>query len=205
MPTSLRVQTLVGPIFAPSLPGLALALFIPSPGYFVLVLILFVVLAAWLKRIADPLPGTETPTRFDVPKFLFAQLPSIVMFAALYCAVTSLIGLSLSQLLTGRDFVEAWSTLVMWLALGLLGVPATVMGALVWLRSLERADCSQNAPRVDPKLLRAMAQREDWIPQNHMGSIVLIKPGILRAILIRAGHLGLGLLLRVTARDGYLG
>jgi hypothetical protein len=60
-------------------------------------------------------------------------------------------------------------------------------------------------PHVDPKLLRAMAQREDWIPQNHMGSIVLIKPGVLRAMLIRAGHLGLGLLLRVTARDGYLG
>jgi hypothetical protein len=38
-----------------------------------------------------------------------------------------------------------------------------------------------------------------------MGSIVLIKPGILRTIIIRAGHLGLGLVLRLVARDGYLG
>ena len=37
--------------------------------------------------------------------------------------------------------------------------------------------------------MRQMAQREDWIAQNHMGSIVLIKPGILRTIIIRAGHL----------------
>jgi hypothetical protein len=196
---------IVAAIFALSLPGLALTLFMPAPRYFVLALILFVVLAAWLKRIADPLPGTATPTRFDLPKLLFAQLPPIVMFVALYCAVASIIGAPLSMLLTGRDFGEAWSGMAIWLALGLLSLPATVTGILVWLRSLERADSSQNAPYVDPKLLRAMAQREDWIPQNHMGSIVLIKPGILRAVLIRAGHLGLGLLLRVTARDGYLG
>jgi hypothetical protein len=50
-----------------------------------------------------------------------------------------------------------------------------------------------------------MVRREDWVAQNHMGSIVLIKPGVLRMIIIRAGHLGLGLVLRVVARDGYLG
>jgi len=196
---------IVAAIFMLSLPGLALALFMPSLRYFVLILILFVVLAAWLRRIADPLPDTATPTRLDLRQFLFAQLPPIVMFLALYCAVASVIGAPLSMLLTGRDLVDSWSEMVVWLALGLLSLPATLTGVLVWLRSLERADSAQNAPPVDPKLLRAMAQREDWIPQNHMGSIVLIKPGVLRATLIRAGHLGLGLLLRVTARDGYLG
>ncbi len=50
-----------------------------------------------------------------------------------------------------------------------------------------------------------MAQREDWIPQNHMGSIVLIRPGLLRKIIVRAGHLGLGLFLRFKATNGYLG
>jgi hypothetical protein len=38
-----------------------------------------------------------------------------------------------------------------------------------------------------------------------MESLVLIKPGVLRALVIRAGHRGLGLLLRVVARNGYLG
>ena len=51
-----------------------------------------------------------------------------------------------------------------------------------------------------------MAQREDWIPQNHMGSIVLIKPGMLRTVIIRAGHLGpRAVAARSIARDGYLG
>jgi hypothetical protein len=83
----------------------------------------------------------------------------------------------------------------------------TAAGLLVRLRQLERADSSQDAPPVNPHLLREMAEREDWIPQNHMGSIVLIKPGILRSLLIRTGHLGVGLLLRASAsaRSGYLG
>ena len=50
-----------------------------------------------------------------------------------------------------------------------------------------------------------MTQREDWIPQNHMGSVVLVRPGILRTALFRAGHRGLGLVLRAVATDGYLG
>jgi hypothetical protein len=58
-------------------------------------------------------------------------------------------------------------------------------------------------------MVRQMAQREDWIPQNHMGSIVLIKPGMLRTIIVHAGHHGLGLMLRAmpstAACDGYLG
>jgi hypothetical protein len=73
------------------------------------------------------------------------------------------------------------------------------------VRWLERHDSSQDAPPIDEEVMRQMAQREDWIPQNHMGSVVLIKPGVLRKIVIRAGHLGLGLFLRVTATDGYLG
>src|SRR6185436_5397309 len=80
-----------------------------------------------------------------------------------------------------------------------------VPGVVLWLRWLERRDSSHDAPPVDEDVMRQMAQREDWIPQNHMGSAVLARPGILRMIVIRAGHLGLGLFLRVVATDGYLG
>ncbi|WP_163467778.1 hypothetical protein, partial [Klebsiella michiganensis] len=76
-------------------------------------------------------------------------------------------------------------------------VAVVVAGVLVWLRWLERRDASQDAPPVDPWMLREMARREDWIPQNHMGSVVLIKPGVLRTVIIRMGHRGLHLLLRV--------
>jgi hypothetical protein len=75
----------------------------------------------------------------------------------------------------------------------------------VWLRWLERRDSHHDAPTVDQRELRKMTHREDWVPQNHMGSVVLVKPGVLRMALFRTGHFGLGLLLRVVATDGYLG
>jgi hypothetical protein len=87
----------------------------------------------------------------------------------------------------------------------ILGLAATLAGIVVWLRLLERADPSQDAPTVDPAAMRRIARAEDQTVQNHMISIVHIKPGILRAVLVRAGLWGLGFALRVFARDGYLG
>jgi len=76
---------------------------------------------------------------------------------------------------------------------------------LLWLRWLERRDPHHDAPAIDQVELRKMERREDWVPQNHMGSIVLVKPGVLRTALFQAGHLGLGLVLRLVATEGYLG
>ena len=95
-----------------------------------------------------------------------------------------------------------------WAALllaGLSGIPAVFGCVLLWLRLLERRDPSLDAPVQDLASLRALAESEDQISQNHMISIVHIKPGILRAVLLRAGLWGLGYVLRVVARDGYLG
>jgi hypothetical protein len=82
-----------------------------------------------------------------------------------------------------------------------LSIPAIFL----WLRWLERRDSHHDAPPIDQRELRKMTHREDWIPQNHMGSVVLVKPGILRAALFRTGHVGLGLVIRVIVTDGYLG
>ena len=76
---------------------------------------------------------------------------------------------------------------------------------LLWLRFLERRDSHHDAPEIDPYEMRKMTRREDWIPQNHMGSVVLVKPGVLRMALFRTGHFALSLVLRVVATDGYLG
>jgi hypothetical protein len=81
----------------------------------------------------------------------------------------------------------------------------SIPAILVWLRWLERRDSHHDAPPIDQGELRKMTRREDRIAQNHMGSVVLVKPGVLRMALFRAGHLGLGLILRVIATDGYLG
>lgn len=78
---------------------------------------------------------------------------------------------------------------------------------LLWLRGLELRDSAQDSPALNERIRRKMLRREDWVTQNHMGSIVLIKPGVLRSILIQVGHRGLHLLLRarMDSRAGYLG
>jgi hypothetical protein len=198
----------VAVVFALSVPGLILYLAMPLVRYLVLMGAALVVFGAWLKAIGGAMPGTATPTRFTVLGFLSGQvLPMIILgvLVALYVALASAICTPFSVILTGRSIASAWEGALEWVALGLLSAPATITGVLVWLRTLERADSAADAPPVDPRMLREMAQREDWIPQNHMGSIVLIKPGLLRMMLITTGHRGLGLLLRIIARNGYLG
>jgi hypothetical protein len=103
-------------------------------------------------------------------------------------------------------FAQNWRLMVRLAIVGIYTVFVfSIPAILVWLRWLERRDSQHDAPPVDQRELRKMTHREDWIPQNHMGSVVLVKPGILRMALFRTGHLGLGLMLRVLATDGYLG
>jgi hypothetical protein len=192
-------------IFALSLPGLVLKLALPWERYLILLGVLFLVFAALLKKIGVALPGTEVPTRFSFLTLFFKQLLPLALFALAYMAAAAVIGTPLSMLLRGEALRPTAEAMFVWLGWGLLSVPVALAGLVFWLRSLERADSSQDAPPVDPHMLREMARREDWIPQNHMGSVVLIKPGVLRMIVIRAGHRGLGLLLRIIARNGYLG
>lgn len=196
---------IVAAVFVLSVPGLFLSLAMPWDRYLILLAVVFVGVALMLKRIGGALPGTEVATRFSFLKFFLGQLVPLALFVLGYLVVAVAIGTPLSMLLTARNFDAAWHGMITWLLWGLASAPVTVAIIVLWLRVLERRDASQDAPPVDPKMLREMARREDWIPQNHMGSLVLIKPGALRMILIRAGHRGLGLVLRIQARSGYLG
>lgn len=195
----------VAAVFLLSVPGLILKLALPWERYCILLAVTFALFALLLKRIGVPLPGTGIPTHFSFLGLLFRQLLPLALAILAYLVLAVAIVTPLSTLLTGRPLGEALRGAAVWLAWGLVAVPVVVAGLVLWLRYLERRDSSQDAPPVDPRMLREMARREDWIPQNHMGSVVLVKPGVLRTILLRAGHLGLGLLLRVKARDGYLG
>jgi membrane protein implicated in regulation of membrane protease activity len=143
------------------------------------------------------------------------SLANPLTFSALFvlvvgaCAlVMSLVATPLVMLVTGQwsDFLIVWwptfrSTVVSLLTALVFSVPAM----LLWLRWLERRDSSHDAPPLDERMLRQMTRREDHIAQNHMGSIVLVKPGVLRMALFRTGHLALGLVLRAAATSGYLG
>ncbi len=170
-------------------------------------------LGTYLRR--RPLPGTGVDTNVDLLPSLSKSIPLLAVFVVVYCGVATLlltpvvmaVGWLLHQfgVATAPTFVAAWKSVGPYVLWGLLGIIVSVAVLVFWLRYLERRDSSQDDPQVDELTLREMIRREDWIAQNHMGSIVVIKPGVLRTVIIRAGHLGLGLLLRWAATDGYLG
>ena len=201
----------VGVLLVLSLPGLVLAPVMPRAGYAILMFgaAALIGLLIYLKR--KPLPGTGIPTSFNLVAFLVSHAPLILGYVLVATLLLIPIVALASHLFAalgaghGLGFGAAFWPVAQAVLWGLLSLIVTVPLVLLWLRYLERRDSSHDAPHVDERLLREMIRREDWVAQNHMGSVVLIKPGVLRMAVIRAGHLGLGLLLRVTATDGYLG
>lgn len=201
----------VATLFVLSLPGFLLAIVLPTFAYLVVVAVLAAPVVMGLLRMRKALPGTAVPSRFSAIGFLARHAPLIlgyVVIAAVLLVPLVVLGSYLLALVDYREALtlkEAFWEVARALFLSLFSLAVVIPLILLWLRYLERRDASHDAPPVDERLFREMLRREDWVAQNHMGSIVLIKPGVLRMIIIRAGHLGLGLLLRVIARDGYLG
>ncbi len=104
----------------------------------------------------------------------------------------------------GGEDEPQWLAVLVYCSLLFVGILATLRGLLYWLRWLECRDSSNDAPKLDKSVMDAMARREDKIAQNHMCSIVYVKSGVLRAVLVRVGLMGLGLYLRHGRQDGYL-
>lgn len=198
-------------LFALSLPGLIAAAAMPQNIYVGLVVLLAASAVAWIIAIREPLENTEIKTEFNLIKVLTTRLGTIAL--VLVPPLALLVGMCLAAVALLDQFVnvvegpvgEWWWPVTRKIMLGQLALIFTVPGVVLWLRFLERRDSSQDEPPVDETEVAKMARREDWVSQNHMGSIVHIRPGVLRTIVIKAGHRGLGLLLRVKATDGYLG
>jgi membrane protein implicated in regulation of membrane protease activity len=202
-----------------SIPGLAIAPVTPAWRFAVLVAVLAGLVAIGLWRMREPRDGEGVPTRsgglttqslslknkitsFANPITLIAGLLLVI---ALYVTAVTVIGSFVTMLITGLSYSDALRPTARVVVLGFASIAFAAPAIVLWLRWLERRDSSHDEPPVDGQLLREMARREDWIAQNHMGSVVLVKPGILRTALFRAGHLGLGLVLRTIATNGYLG
>jgi membrane protein implicated in regulation of membrane protease activity len=209
----------VAALFILSLPGLVLAPLMLTVRFVILFAILMMIAGITLYRMRAPLAGKAAPTRSGglTPHSLSSELvlsPGtqiglifwIAVFLMAYFVVTWLVGSLLVMIFTGLSYHAAlWPT---FRAVGLsllFSVPLSALVIVTWLRWLERRDSSHDAPPIDERMMREMTRREDWIVQNHMGSVVLVKPGVLRMALFRAGHLALHLVLRVVATDGYLG
>ncbi|WP_207538261.1 hypothetical protein [Sabulicella rubraurantiaca] len=204
-------------LLAFSLPAIVVAALMPWKAYVLLLLLVATATGLLIYAKRAPLPGTETSAGPNLTRLILPKVPAILGIVAAYVVVAALV---LTPLVSATSHLLAWLGAgnlpatpgdAFWpvaraVLLGLLGLLLVILpGLVLWLRYLERHDSSHDAPHVDERLLREMVRREDWVAQNHMGSIVLIKPGVLRSIIIRAGHLGLGLVLRVVATDGYLG
>ncbi|MGA8411437.1 MAG: hypothetical protein WB756_06735 [Xanthobacteraceae bacterium] len=213
-------------LFCLSIPGLALAAIMTPWKFIILFGCAALLVGAFLWRIKAPRAGEGAPTRSggltvkslsSENKLLSPANPWglvfwVAVFLVAYVAVASaaifVVSVPLSfaaALITGTVISDQLGSIICSVVLGLCSLAFTIPALVLWLRVLERRDSSQDAPPVDLRELRKMTHREDWIPQNHMGSVVLVKPGVLRMALFRAGHRGLGLLLRVQATDGYLG
>lgn len=188
-----------------SAPGMVVALIAPT-WRFVIGLALATALVLYgLRRMQAPNAGEPIPPRPDALSITTRAILLLLAALAAYVIVATAIGAILGHLLTGLPVGLLWESTARIVVLGLLSLVFTLPAIALWLRRLERRDSSQDAPPVDGRLLVQMARNEDWIPQNHMGSVVLVKPGVLRMALFQAGHRGLHLLLRVVATDGYLG
>jgi len=192
-------------LFALSLPGIILQAFMWTDRYLIGLGALMAAIAVILFLKRKPLPGTEAPGKFRLIWFLLRHSLLIALLLAAYLAAAVPVATGLQMLFMGVGAAAAWEPALRAVLLGLAFVPLALLSIVLRVRFLERRDSWHDAPHVDESTLREMVRREDWIAQNHMGSIVLIKPGVLRSIIIHAGHLGLGLFLRVKATDGYLG
>ncbi len=203
-------------MLALSAPGLVLAAIMPWRSTLLLMLLTCAVFGGLAYRNSAGLPGTEIVTRFRLSRFLLGRIALIAAVAAGYVIAATLFADPLVWL--GSHILSAigagaalslgqafWPTAQV-IALSLIGLLLLTLPVLLMLlRTDEKRDSAQDAPQTSERMLRDMLAREDWTAQNHMGSIVLIKPGILRRIIIRVGHAGLGLALRIVAHDGYLG
>ncbi len=201
-----------------SLPGLLLAPLMSAPLYLILTAVCATAAISLIWKYRHAISGTEVTSRakFKMPGAdkLILLAVGVVAYAVLatlllgiVVAIVHFVSLAADGLAIGKTIhwrPALWVTFRA-VVLGLASLLVTVPVLVLILRWNELRDSHQDAPPVDDGTLREMVRREDWIMQNHMGSIVLIKPGILRSIIIRAGHYGLGLLLRVVATDGFLG
>lgn len=73
------------------------------------------------------------------------------------------------------------------------------------LRHLEQTDFTQSNPQLSSAQLKLFAAQEDQIVQNHLASMVLVKPGMLRGFLITSALRLLHLVVPIFNWNGYLG
>lgn len=93
-----------------------------------------------------------------------------------------------------------------WLAAVALVVLPPALIAIA-IRRLETTDFVEEKPDPNNATMDAIARRENQrgVAQNHLASVVMVKPGMVRGLVIRLGVAALKHGVRLLATDGYLG
>ena len=189
-----------------ALPGFVAAQLMTMRWFLILTALAASLIGTGLYRLRGPVDGTETGDGASLIATLLSRWKLLAAAIAVYLVTVAASGTFAVMVLGEMPLREAWSTTIEPLLLSLLFTATVVApGLVLWLRRLELDDSTQHRPHVEPEMLAEMARREDWLNQNHMISIVPLKPGSLRSIAVRAGHFLLKLYLRMKITDGYLG
>jgi hypothetical protein len=196
-----------------SAPGMILALLMPAwvviaVSWLGAIALTFLIPDFWSTfrpaQVAAPvipsLPVVPSATAEDKAKMAAAFVGFVVGYLIIVALILALPLTPFHAAAFGALYKSALCVVVA----GLLAIPLPVAALLLWVRWLELRDPVQEDPHDDAARLQRIAALEDQIAQNHMGSVVLVKPGVLRSVVLRAGLCGLGLVLRVIATNGYL-
>jgi hypothetical protein len=108
---------------------------------------------------------------------------------------------------TGAERAMHWARFVGAIALVLVLLPVllpVLLVAIAVLRMKERTDKVQDGP-PDPDHVRRLQDEEDFAAQNHLSSVIPIKPGVFRKVVLRLVLLAINLVARVLAVNGRLG
>jgi hypothetical protein len=131
--------------------------------------------------------------------------PVLTGVGALILSLWALLELCCSSYLLRHGYPDA--RFVLRALLVMMVVAVFTAAILFWktLRHLEESDLTQSDPQLSPDQLKLFAAQEDQIVQNHLASMVLVKPGMIRGFLIRAALRVLKLLVPIAFWNGYLG
>jgi hypothetical protein len=102
-----------------------------------------------------------------------------------------------------RHQIRLWANVVAAAVVVPLLLPALAVGVVV-LRLKERTDPVQEGP-ADPAHVKEVSDTEDFFAQNHLASVITVKPGLLRAVTLPVVLRILNLLARMSYTKGELG
>lgn len=187
-------------------PGVVLAALIGDMRLAILLAIVAVPLWLFLRKYRQPSDGVGTKASKPLLSVIISNAIKVLIGLTTVFLLSWPI-IALLNVLAGQTvWATAWHDAARQIAWGIAWLTAVLVpGALIWLRYLERHDSSQVDPPIDEALLRQMVELEDWIPQNHMVSVVSHRPQIFRRLFAYVGTLLIHLGLRAAIHDGYLG